>query len=42
MNAELERMWKEVVVSYFKVLCMELILGTEDGHEKLQNSRCPD
>jgi hypothetical protein len=33
MNDGLERMWKEAVVAYFKVLSRHLPGGTEESHE---------
>jgi hypothetical protein len=36
VNDELERMWKEAVVAYFKVLLQHSIGGTEENHDKLR------
>jgi hypothetical protein len=36
VNDELERMWEEVIVAYFKVLPRNLAEGTEENHEKSQ------
>jgi hypothetical protein len=35
MNNELERMWKEAVMTYFKVLSQKMPGGTEGNHENL-------
>jgi hypothetical protein len=32
MNDELEKMWKEAVVAYFKVLSQNSPEGTEENH----------
>jgi hypothetical protein len=37
VNNELERMWKEVVMSLFEVLYRYLLGGTEENHEKPQS-----
>jgi hypothetical protein len=34
VSDELERIWKEVVVAYFKVLSWHLPGGTEKNHKK--------
>jgi hypothetical protein len=34
MNNHLERIWKEVVMAYLKVLSWHLPGGTEENHEK--------
>jgi hypothetical protein len=36
MNDEVETMWKEAVVAYFKILCRNLPEGTEENYD----SRC--
>jgi hypothetical protein len=41
MNYKLGRMWKKVVVAYFKILFQHLAVGVEGNHEKLQNSWLP-
>jgi hypothetical protein len=38
MNNELERIWKEVVMVEFKVLSQHVPGGTEEDHEKPQDS----
>jgi hypothetical protein len=37
MNNELEKMWKEVVMAYFKILSEHLPEGTEENHVKPQS-----
>jgi hypothetical protein len=34
VNGELERMWKDAVVAYFRALSLHLPGGTEENHEK--------
>jgi hypothetical protein len=34
MNHELVKMWKEMVMAYFKVLSQNLPAGTERNHDK--------
>jgi hypothetical protein len=34
VNNELERMWKESFMAYFKILPQNLSGGTEENHEK--------
>lgn len=36
MNNEVEGMWKEAVVGYFKALARNLLRGTKENHEKPQ------
>lgn len=31
MNDELQRLWKEVVIAYFKVLSLYLVEGTDEN-----------
>jgi hypothetical protein len=41
LNDELERMWKEAVIAYFKIISLQhLPRGTEENHEKPQDSQC--
>jgi hypothetical protein len=35
MNDELKRIWKEVVMTYFKVLYLNLLGGTEEKMKEL-------
>jgi hypothetical protein len=44
MNNELERVWKEAIVTYFKILPRHLTGGTEENHGKPQSQdiRSPD
>jgi hypothetical protein len=35
MNTAFKRMWKEVIVAYFKVLYRHLLRGTGEIHGKL-------
>jgi hypothetical protein len=42
MNDDYERLWKEEVVTYFKVLSLHLHFGIEINHEKSQDSRYQD
>lgn len=35
VDTELERMWKEVVVAYLKVLSRNLLAETEENHKNL-------
>jgi hypothetical protein len=37
MNDELRRMWKETVVTYFKILFQNFPGGTEETHTKPQS-----
>jgi hypothetical protein len=37
MNTELERIWKEAVVAWFKVLYRPRLEGAEEKHEKAQS-----
>jgi hypothetical protein len=37
MNGELERLWKEAVMAYFKILFWDLPAGTEENHKKPQD-----
>jgi hypothetical protein len=37
----LERMWKEAVLAYFKVLSWHSTEGIEENHKKSQDIRCP-
>jgi hypothetical protein len=39
MNDELERIWKEAVMAYFKVLCRNLPRGAEENYENLMQYR---
>jgi hypothetical protein len=42
MNNEFERMWKELVVNYFKVLLQNLLEGDEKRHKSFSHgSRRP-
>jgi hypothetical protein len=31
-NYELERIWKEAILAYFKVLCQNLFSGDDENH----------
>jgi hypothetical protein len=37
MNNESQKIWKEAVVDYFKVLSWHLPGGTEENHKKSQS-----
>jgi hypothetical protein len=40
LNDELERMWKEAVIAYFKVISLQhLPRGTKENHESPQDSQ---
>jgi hypothetical protein len=41
MNDELERIWTEADVTYFRVLSRNSPGGTKETVDKLQDSRCP-
>jgi hypothetical protein len=34
MNDELEKIWKEAVMTYFQVLSWNLSVGSKENHEK--------
>jgi hypothetical protein len=36
MNNELEKVWKKVIIAYFKILYWQLPGGTEENHKKSQ------
>jgi hypothetical protein len=35
VNDELEKMWKEVIVDYFKAISQNFCGGTKDNHKSL-------
>jgi hypothetical protein len=39
---KLERIWKEVVMAYSTYYLRFYLSGTENSHEKSQNSICPE
>jgi hypothetical protein len=39
MNVELEGMWKEMIMAYFKALFWHMCGGSEENHKKSQSGK---